>query len=87
VPWPVLAYISHPDQITYPAVEEFLFHPLRTVKSPKDRLKAEMLRWHPDKFDGRILGKVVVEQIDMVREASGHVARILTQMMMKLEAE
>jgi hypothetical protein len=87
VPWPVLAPITHPDQITYPAVEEFLFHPLRTVKSPKDRLKAEMLRWHPDKFDARILGKVMVEQMDMVREAAGHVARILTQMMMKLEAE
>jgi hypothetical protein len=87
MPWPVLAHVTHPYQITYAAVEEFLFHPLRTAKSPKDRLRAEIMKWHPDKFDRKILSKVVVEQIDLVREASGHVARILTQMMTKLEAE
>ena len=87
MPWPVLAHITRPDQITYSAVEEFLLHPLRPVKSPKDRLRAEIMKWHPDKFDRRILSKVAAEQIDLVREASGHVARILTQMMMKIETE
>jgi hypothetical protein len=87
MPWPVLAHITHPDQITYAAVEEFLFHPLYTAKSPKERLRAEVLRWHPDKFDAKILSRVQVEQFDMVREASGLVARILMQMMKKLEAE
>jgi len=87
VPWPILAGITCPDQIIYSAVEEFLFHPLRVAKSPKDRLKAEMLRWHPDKFDARVLGKIMVDQVDAVKDASGRVVRILTQMMMKLEAE
>lgn len=87
MPWPVLAHVTLPEQITYSAVEEFLFHPLRAVKSPKDRLRGEVLRWHPDKFDAKILSKVMVEEIEMVREASGHVVRILTQMMMKMEAQ
>lgn len=86
IPWPVLAHTTRPDQITYAAVEKFLFHPLRDAKSPKDRLRAEMLRWHPDKFNAKVLSHVMGDQIDVVREASGHVARILTQMMMKLEA-
>ena len=85
MPWPVLARITRPDQITYSAVEEFLFHPLRPAKSPKDRLRAEIMKWHPDKFDRKILSKVMVEHIDLVKEASGRVARILTQMMMKIE--
>jgi hypothetical protein len=86
IPWPVLAHITRPDQITYAAVEKFVFHPLRDPKSPKDRLRVEMLRWHPDKFNGKVLSHVMADQIDVVREASGHVARILTQMMTKLEA-
>ena len=37
-----------------------------------------MLRWHPDKFEGKVLGKVVEGDREAVREAAGRVARILT---------
>jgi hypothetical protein len=39
-----------------------------------------MLRWHPDKFEGTVLGKVTEGEREAVREAAGRIARILTEL-------
>lgn len=86
LPWPLLGPAVHePTDITLNRVQEFVFHPLRRgveSKSRRDRVRSEILRWHPDKFNAKVLGKVI--DTESVTEAAGRVARILTEM---LEAE
>ncbi|KZP08296.1 hypothetical protein FIBSPDRAFT_712785, partial [Athelia psychrophila] len=68
--------------ITLQRVREFVFHPLRkgmVLKSRRDRVRAEMLKWHPDKFNAKVLSKVV--DAEQVTEAAGQVARFLTEIM------
>ena len=83
LPWPVLGLPAYgPSDITLPRVEEFVFHPLRSgweMKSRRDRVRAEILRWHPDKFNAKVLGKVISP--DSVSEGAGAVARFLTKIM------
>ncbi|KAI0354439.1 hypothetical protein OH77DRAFT_1360973, partial [Trametes cingulata] len=70
--------------ITYERVREFLFHPFRNTiegKSPKDVLKVEVMRWHPDKFDVQIRPKVREEHWEKTREAAGLVARWVTRLL------
>ena len=41
-------------------------------------LRFEMLRWHSDKFDKRVLDRVVDDNWEAVKNAAGRVTRILT---------
>ena len=41
-------------------------------------IRSEMLRWHPDKFNGKVLGKVIEGHREAVKEGAGRVARILS---------
>ena len=50
-------------------------------KEKKEKLREAMLRYHPDKFEGRIMRKVIEKDTDRVREAVGQVARILNTLM------
>lgn len=83
LPWPVLGLPAYdPSDITLARVEEFVFHPLRSgleMKSRRDRVRAEILRWHPDKFNAKVLGKVI--RPDFVSEGAGVVARFLNEIM------
>lgn len=83
LPWPVVGPpISDPSELTLQRIQEFIFHPLRNgndSKSRRDRVRAEILRWHPDKFNSKVLGKVI--HPDEVSQAAGYVARFLTQIM------
>ncbi|KAI9568639.1 hypothetical protein HD554DRAFT_2021744 [Boletus coccyginus] len=81
MPWPVFGVVSSADQITYRDVRTFLFHPHRPSiegKTARDRVKWEVLRFHPDKFDTRIIPKVKPSQQAVAQEIAGAVARILT---------
>jgi hypothetical protein len=83
LPWPVLgSNATQPSDITLQRVQEFVYHPLRRgveLKSRRDRVRMEMLKWHPDKFNIKILGKVI--DATQVAEGAGRVARFLTQIM------
>jgi hypothetical protein len=83
LPWPILGCIAtQPSDITRQRVEEFVYHSLRSgmeSKGRRDRVRMEMLKWHPDKFDAKVLGKVI--DADQVAEGAGLVARYLTQLM------
>ena len=83
LPWPVLGpAATQPSDITLERIEEFVYHPLRSgleSKSGRDRVRMEILKWHPDKFNAKVLGKVVDPA--QVAEGAGLVARFLTQIM------
>lgn len=85
LPWPTLDFIpTGPADITYERLQAFVFHPLRPYmegKSRRDKVKMDVLKWHPDKFDSKVLGKVIECQRSTVMESAGAVARILTQML------
>ena len=84
MPWPVFGVVSSADQITYQAVRTFLFHPLRPGvegKTVRDKVKTEVLRFHPDKFNTRIVPKIQPSQRAVAQEIAGAVARILTTLM------
>lgn len=47
----------------------------------RDKLKETLLRFHPDKFEGRFMHRVPASDIESVREAVGQVARALNVLM------
>ncbi|KAG2042620.1 hypothetical protein BDR03DRAFT_568177 [Suillus americanus] len=85
MPWPTFQQgCASPDDISRRSMEEFIFHPLRPgmeTKSRKDRVKVEILRFHPDKFDSNIVHKLRECDREKASEIAGALARILTNMM------
>lgn len=84
MPWPVFGVVSSAEQITYQDVRTFLFHPQRPGvegKTARDKVKVEVLRFHPDKFNARIVPKIHPSQKEVAEEIAGAVARILTSIM------
>ncbi|THH08817.1 hypothetical protein EW146_g8872 [Bondarzewia mesenterica] len=68
-------------QITPEAVRKFLFHPDHPLKKPaKERIKAELLRWHPDKINQTLIRFVDESDQAIVQQAAGEVAKILTRL-------
>ncbi|KAF8505412.1 hypothetical protein F5888DRAFT_1915047 [Russula emetica] len=89
IPWPSLENVRCIEDITEERVLEFVSHPLRehvhcAGGGQARSLRSEMLRWHPDKFEGKVLGTVVNDHREAVREAAGLVARILTTFSAKM---
>ena len=83
IPWPSFENIRCIQDITEERVLAFVCHPLQEhIQGPgggqAKYLRSAMLRWHPDKFEVKVLGKVVESDREAVREAAGRVARILT---------
>ncbi|KAG2339670.1 hypothetical protein BDR05DRAFT_891357 [Suillus weaverae] len=85
MPWPLFQPgCTSPDDISRRSMEQFIFHPLRPgmeIKSRKDRLKAEILRFHPDKFNSHIVRKLRECDREKAIEIAGVLARMLTDMM------
>ncbi|KAI0320468.1 hypothetical protein OF83DRAFT_1053111 [Amylostereum chailletii] len=83
-PWPLCFPITRVEDINAHNVEAFVMHPHRPGmegKTRKLRLRAELLRWHPDKFQAVVLGKVVPTERENIKELAVTVAQILTQLM------
>ncbi|KAG1854169.1 hypothetical protein DFJ58DRAFT_716386 [Suillus subalutaceus] len=53
----------------------------RDKKEKKEKLREAMLRFHPDKFEGRVMRKIIETDKDRVREAVGQVVRVLNTLM------
>ena len=47
----------------------------------RERLREAMLRFHPDKFEGRVMPRVQSDEREIVREVVGVVARTLNTLM------
>ncbi|KAJ7828541.1 hypothetical protein B0H14DRAFT_3088216 [Mycena olivaceomarginata] len=71
------------DDLTVDAIAAFLVPPSLSVnaetekKHRKDKLRETFLRFHPDKFEGRLMGRVRESDRQRVRDAIGVVVRAL----------
>lgn len=88
VPWPVLVTDISVDTLSVEAVSSFLLSDSRpadsdgdTKKERKDKLRETMLRFHPDKFEGRVLRRVHEADRERVRECAGKVARVVNELL------
>ncbi|KII92265.1 hypothetical protein PLICRDRAFT_172374 [Plicaturopsis crispa FD-325 SS-3] len=81
LPWPIVQEgVPSADEITRARIEEFVFHPGRAGfagKTRRERVRMELLKWHPDKFEAVILPKMEAAERERTREAGGLVARML----------
>ena len=80
IPWPWFGFIPCLEEITNERVLDFVGHPLRRHSSggKAKTLRLELLRWHEDRFDGRVLARVVDDDREMVKSVAGRITRILT---------
>lgn len=72
------------DDLTAEAISGFLLNQDESEagkKERKDKLRETMLRFHPDKFEGRILRSVVQDERDKVMEAVGIIVRTVSELM------
>ncbi|KAF9031206.1 hypothetical protein BDZ89DRAFT_984820 [Hymenopellis radicata] len=87
IPWPVLSK-SHVsvDDLTSDAITSFLFSTATFTadeqkKDRKDKLRETYLRFHPDKFESRLMTRVRESEQEQVRLGVGQVVRILNDQM------
>ncbi|KII84661.1 hypothetical protein PLICRDRAFT_46053 [Plicaturopsis crispa FD-325 SS-3] len=69
------------EELTTLAITEYILSPLYPgdkTKSAKDRVKEQIRRWHPDRFDTQMLPRVVETQKEKVKEGAGLVTRGLS---------
>ncbi|KAH9856787.1 hypothetical protein C2E23DRAFT_882096 [Lenzites betulinus] len=78
------------EDLTAEAITAFLVPPSETPvptddgaskKERKEKLRETMLRFHPDKFEGRVMRMVCASDKELVKEAVGIVARTLNTLM------
>ncbi|CCM05877.1 uncharacterized protein FIBRA_08114 [Fibroporia radiculosa] len=97
IPWPVLPSESDDNKsrrvislgdITAAAISTFLLlddeesvEDVDVVKRRKDKLRETMLRYHPDKFEGRIMSRVTEIDREKVRDALGIVVRAINELL------
>jgi len=91
IPWPCHTAYSIPDgqcfsldDLTIDSISEFLFRP---AKEPMEDLRKirtireTLLRFHPDKFESRVMSRVSTAERAKVHEGVGIVARTLNELM------
>ncbi|KAI0764014.1 hypothetical protein BD413DRAFT_483245 [Trametes elegans] len=84
-PWPMLKPPSDPEQITYVEVQAYVLSPHHPGdKAPKERIKDYLRRWHPDRFETKLLSKVREGERETVKEGAGAVARHLNKLLSSL---
>ncbi|RPD65643.1 hypothetical protein L226DRAFT_530814 [Lentinus tigrinus ALCF2SS1-7] len=79
VPWPVTPWARMPSDLTPEAIEEFFLAPLRASSntvSRKARVRACILRWHPDKLSA-VIARTEEKHLDDVRSGINAVFRVL----------
>ncbi|KAF6747118.1 hypothetical protein DFP72DRAFT_810638 [Ephemerocybe angulata] len=84
-PWPMIRKPTNPEEITTAAIEAYVLSPHYPDKSrsEKDRIKDYIKRWHPDRFETKLLIKVLDEEKERVREGAGSVVRSLNDLLAK----
>jgi hypothetical protein len=86
-PWPVLRPPSNPDDISLVLVNAYLSAPFlpekEKAKSLKDRIKEHLRRWHPDRFESKVLPRVLDGEKEKVKQGAGNVVRYLNDLLRK----
>ena len=81
IPWPVLGQANTFHDLTNQNIAAFLLSPHHSQgKSPRARLRAAILIWHPDKFAQKVLPHVAESHRPAVVAAVNVVARIVTEL-------
>lgn len=81
IPWPLVSRPSDAVGIIPAGIIAFLLSPLHSQgQSRKDRIRAALLRWHPDRFQ-KYLGRVVEKDRGPVMDGVGIVVRCLNELM------
>jgi hypothetical protein len=88
IPWPLFERINTLETVegfsNLPAqsIADFVFSPLREGnKSPKDLIRDAFLKWHPDKFESRVLKHVKPSDRDEVLRGARIVVDLLSKWM------
>jgi len=85
MPWPTVTQPKDATSITKDSIREFLLsHHHSKEVSRKDRVRAALKLWHPDKFK-RTLDRVEGKDRALVEEAAGVVARCLNGLMEEIK--
>lgn len=83
IPWPLLIPPLTPSEITAEGIGAFILSTAHSPEqSPKERIRAALLRWHPDRFC-RVLGRVRESERNAVEEGVGTVVRCLNDLLTK----
>ncbi|KAI5115845.1 hypothetical protein M0805_004833 [Coniferiporia weirii] len=81
MPWPVLKSPMSVKELTANAIGAFVLSPAHSSdKSARNRLKEQLRRWHPDRFESKWLSKASVEE-EAVRQGASKVVCILNELM------
>ncbi|KAF9643609.1 hypothetical protein BDM02DRAFT_3123207 [Thelephora ganbajun] len=91
IPWPCRAAYSTSDgqnfslaDLTIDSISEFLFHSAKESAEATQKIKTvreTLLRFHPDKFEGRVMDRVSGVERAKVQEGVGIVVRALNELM------
>lgn len=86
IPWPTVRRPTDSTGITKENIREFLLSPYHSKDvSNRDRIRAALKLWHPDKFK-RTLDRVEDKDRALVEEVAGAVARCLNGLMEEIQA-
>ncbi|KAH9941270.1 uncharacterized protein BXZ73DRAFT_88417 [Epithele typhae] len=84
-PWPMLTQPNDPEALTYVGVQAYVLSPhWPGEKTQKERIKDLLRKWHPDRFETKLLPKVREEEREQVQEGAGAVARHLGKLLSSL---
>lgn len=83
IPWPIFSNGPFtPADITSKTVGAFLLSPFHSGdKTTKERLRAALIQWHPDKFEARWLHLVGESEKSLVSQGVGAVARAINDLL------
>ncbi|KAF8755661.1 hypothetical protein RHS01_05184 [Rhizoctonia solani] len=81
IPWPVLGQAKSFHDLTSQSIAAFILSPHHSQgKTPRARLRAAILVWHPDKFAQKVLPRVTDSHRLAVSAGSDIIARVLTEL-------
>ncbi|KAG8759204.1 hypothetical protein FRC14_006451 [Serendipita sp. 396] len=85
IPWPLLHPPRTSRDINSVAIRRFFASEYQTAsdRSPRERIKDALLRWHPDRFSNRVLDHVREGQREEVRRGVDIVVRCLNELLAK----
>jgi hypothetical protein len=89
IPWPVRGGAPDISRLTVEAISGFLFEGQKEqevdeagqARMRKEELRGTMLRFHPDKFEGRVVRRVRDGDREAVREGANAVTRAVAALM------
>lgn len=86
-PWPMLKQPNDPEQLTYIEIQAYVLSPHQPAdKTPRERIKDYLRKWHPDRFETKLLPKVREDDREEVKEGAGAVARHLNKLLGSLSS-